>query len=144
MESTTPTAAEFEELLEFLPRFKEEGFKPTVGWEGDVTNEDGALTMPFPKCRREVHQFIEAVSKACWCPARYDMEQARRIVLSPDAIGRAGFDQLRAALTFCIRSERFCDGHVGAMIERGVLQALLRRLEKIHRGSTNASDPGSS
>jgi hypothetical protein len=34
-------------------------------------------------------------------------------------------------LTFCVRGERFSDGHCGEMIEKGYIRRLLERLNKI-------------
>ena len=34
-------------------------------------------------------------------------------------------------LTFCVRGERFCDGHWAAMIEGGQVRRLLERLKEI-------------
>ncbi|MFN8413162.1 MAG: DUF6508 domain-containing protein [Anaerolineales bacterium] len=35
-------------------------------------------------------------------------------------------------LTFCVRGERFSDGHWGAMIEEGYIRRLLERLIEIN------------
>jgi hypothetical protein len=32
-------------------------------------------------------------------------------------------------LTFCIRGERFCDGHVASVIESGKMKSILMRLK---------------
>ena len=34
-------------------------------------------------------------------------------------------------LTFCVRGERFCDGHWAAMIEGGQVRRLLERLAEL-------------
>jgi hypothetical protein len=34
-------------------------------------------------------------------------------------------------LTYCVRGERFCDGHLGGMIEKGHVQRILQRLREI-------------
>jgi hypothetical protein len=34
-------------------------------------------------------------------------------------------------LTFCLRGERFCDGHVASVIEAGKIKSILKRLKVI-------------
>jgi hypothetical protein len=43
----------------------------------------------------------------------------------------ASLEQIQTMLTFCIRGERFSDGHWGEMIERGYVRQLLERLNEI-------------
>lgn len=44
------------------------------------------------------------------------------------------FSDVLAILTACCRGERFCDGHWEKMLESGVVQAALRRLEALSGG----------
>ncbi|WP_445379740.1 DUF6508 domain-containing protein, partial [Pseudomonas syringae] len=43
-------------------------------------------------------------------------------------IAQANLADMQTLLTYCIRGERFCDGHHGAMIEKGYVLKILRRL----------------
>jgi hypothetical protein len=43
----------------------------------------------------------------------------------------ASLTQIQSVLTFCVRGERFSDGHWGAMIEKGYIRRLLERLNEI-------------
>jgi hypothetical protein len=43
----------------------------------------------------------------------------------------ADLTKIKTMLTFCVRGERFSDGHWGAMIEGGDVRRLLERLGKI-------------
>jgi hypothetical protein len=43
----------------------------------------------------------------------------------------ASLSQIKTMLTFCVRGERFSDGHWGAMIEQGYIRLLLERLNVI-------------
>ena len=45
--------------------------------------------------------------------------QAGQLLLSEDGVRNATLDQIKTMLTFCVRGERFSDGHWGAMIEPG-------------------------
>ena len=46
-------------------------------------------------------------------------------------IKAASLPQIKTMLTFCLRGERFSDGHWGAMIEQGYIRRLLERLNEI-------------
>ena len=43
----------------------------------------------------------------------------------------ASLAQIKTMLTFCVRGERFCDGHWGAMVSEGRIGAILHRLSKL-------------
>ncbi len=45
-----------------------------------------------------------------------------------DRIESASLDEVKTLLTYCVRGERFCDGHWGAVIESGLIPRLLERL----------------
>jgi hypothetical protein len=57
-----------------------------------------------------------------------------RHVLENDRVPYASFDKVKTVLTYCVRGERFGEGHWGAMIENGHLRRLLERLAEL--GST--------
>jgi hypothetical protein len=48
-----------------------------------------------------------------------------------DLIKSAFLSQIKTMLTFCVRDERFSDGHWGEMIEQGYIRRLLERLIEI-------------
>ena len=41
-------------------------------------------------------------------------------------------------LTFCVRGERFCDGHWGAMVREGRIGAILHRLQQLRGEAQDA------
>ena len=53
------------------------------------------------------------------------------MVYSDDAIAAASFAQIKTMLTYCVRLERFCDGHWAAMIRDGRIAAILQRLGQL-------------
>jgi hypothetical protein len=53
------------------------------------------------------------------------------MVESDEAIASATLAEVKTMLTFCVRGERFCDGHWGAVIGQGRIGAILRRLEQL-------------
>jgi len=46
-------------------------------------------------------------------------------------IRTASLSQIKTMLTFCLRGERFSDGHWAQMIEKGHIRRLLERLNEI-------------
>ena len=43
----------------------------------------------------------------------------------------ASLSEIKSMLTFCVRGERFSDGHWGEMIEKGYIRRVLERLNEI-------------
>ena len=50
---------------------------------------------------------------------------------SKQKITEASLQEIKFMLTFCLRGERFCDGHVASMIEAGKIASILKRLKVI-------------
>lgn len=127
--TNSPTPEQIDELLRFLPLFEEPGRAFIESWAGGETTEDGAITMPYPVYADDVHEFFRLAGQPCWSDYGYEPRHVWRMLQDDDFIGNASLDEVRTMLTYCVRGERFCDGHWGAMLESGRVQALLRRLE---------------
>lgn len=126
-----PTSRDIARLVAFLPHLCADGFVPVPRWRGGTTQQDGTITMPWPEYATEVVEFFEAASKDCWCDSAYDPEQAARMLQDHDLVKAATLEQVRTMLTYCVRGERFCDGHWEAMIESGHIRRLLQRLAEL-------------
>jgi hypothetical protein len=131
MKTPPPTAAEFERLLAFLPRLSAEGFAPIRRWGGGDKNANGAYVMPWPVYDEVVNELFEAAGQDCWMDFEYVPDQAGQLLLSEYGVRNATLDQLKTMLTYCVRGERFCDGHWGVMIEGGHVRRLLERLAEL-------------
>jgi len=57
--------------------------------------------------------------------------EAGRLLEDESFVRRASIDEIKTMLTYCVRSERFGEGHWGAIIESGHLRRLLERLAEI-------------
>lgn len=126
-----PTNAEFKELISYLPIFSEEGFEPIMEWSGGELLPGGARTFHWPIYREEVREFFSLAGKECWSDFKYAEKNVNALINKPGFIENADLDQLKTILTFCVRGERFCDGHWGSMIRQGVVQRLLVRLVEL-------------
>jgi hypothetical protein len=126
------TRKRIDELLRFLPQFgiPESGTEPE--WRGlDQQATDGVFTMPYPTYPPVIHEFFSLAGQDCWSDVGYDPSAAGELVHSDEAIASASLAQIKTMLTFCVRGERFCDGHWGAMVQEGRIGAILRRLHQL-------------
>lgn len=132
MKKTRPPALdEMESLIAYLPRLYAEGFVPIASWSGGEKQKDGSFTISYPNYNPVVEEFFRLVSSQGWLDYEYNPEQAYQMLKDDKAIRTASLAQIRTMLTFCVRGERFSDGHWGEMIEKGYIRRLLERLNEI-------------
>jgi len=125
-----PSLQEIETLTAFLPRLYAEGYSPVIKWNGGK-QKDGNFTMPYPDYDPLVEEFYRTVSGGGWLDYEYNPEQAYRMIQNENLIKTASLSQIKTMLTFCVRGERFSDGHWAEMIEKGYIRRLLERLNVI-------------
>lgn len=121
-----------DELLQFLPQFEHPSEKLDPEWHGQ-SNQGDVLTLPHPTYPPAVTEFFEMAGRSCWSDYGYDPAAAEKLIHSDTAIESASLAQIRTMITFCVRGERFCAGHWGAMIFEGRIVAILRRLQQLRR-----------
>lgn len=131
MKNQTPTLQEIEVLSSFLPRLYADGFTPVETWSGGEKLKDGSFTLPYPSYDPIVEEFFRHVSSDGWLDYEYDLEQAYQMLTDESFVKTASLAQIQTMLTFCVRGERFSDGHWGAMIEKGYIRQILERLNEI-------------
>jgi len=114
-------------VLRFLPIFTRSGYR-----YAELQTPEGQL--PYYAYSDEVMEFLQVV---------YDQQiifsfdwpqwqdEAERLCLNSQALDRADLLTLRKLLTTHVRKERFCEGHLAGMFERGHIVAVLRRLETL-------------
>ena len=130
MDMPMPTQAEVDELLAFLPVFSAPEYEPVRQWHGGPAGKPQSLT-PFPEYDDAVEAFIDAASKDCWKDRFYVSSGASRMLEEDGRIQGASLANIKSMLTFCVRGERFCDGHVGDIISKGYVMRILERLAEI-------------
>ena len=126
-----PTLQDIEALTAFLPRLYAEGFSPLLSWSGGEKLKDGSLTLPYPNYNPLVEEFFGHVSRDGWLDYEYNPEQAYQMLRDEQFVKTASLSQIKTMLTFCVRGERFSDGHWAAMIEEGYIRRVLERLNQI-------------
>jgi hypothetical protein len=129
--SRTPTMEEIETLTSYLPRLYADAFSPVDQWEGGEKLKDGSFTLPYPCYNPLVEEFFRHVSSDGWLDYNYNPEKAYEMMKDENAVKSASLPQIQTMLTFCVRGERFSDGHWGEMIEKGYIRKLLERLNEI-------------
>ena len=122
-----PTLQDIETLTAYLPRLYAEGFSPVLKWNGGK-QEDGTYTMPYPDYDPLVEEFYRAISGGDWLDYQYKPERAYEMLKDENFIKTASLSQIKTMLTFCVRGERFSDGHWAEMIEKGYIRRLMERL----------------
>src|SRR5680860_1346018 len=131
MKTRLPTPREINELVAFLPRLYAEEPTPIKSWGAGTKAQDGVFTMPWPEYVDVVEEFSQAAARECWCDYSYDPGEAGRMLEDHDVVRTADLSQIKTMLTYCLRGERFCDGHWGTMIEGGHVRRLLQRLSEL-------------
>ena len=122
--------AAIDELLALLPVFETKAFKPVDSWAGGESSP-GVLTFPYPIYGDEAENFIRLASHEFWIDYDYVPKTVGEWFEKPDFIEQASIADIKSMLTFIIRGERFCDGHIEGMIEAGHVLAVLHRLAVI-------------
>ena len=127
----TPDRAKVKELLAFLPGFTSPGRKFVLGDESTQSGDSSVFQIPHPVYPDDVIAFFMRIGMDPWFDPNYRMSQAELFAAEPDRIANASFAEVRALLNHCSRGERFCDGFWIKVLEDGVVQAALRRLETL-------------
>lgn len=131
MKTRIPTTAEIDKLLAFLPQLYAEGFQPVKRWLGGDRDANGNIVMPYPEYDEVVDKFFRSIAKDCWLDYEYNPEEAYHMLKDEEAIKAADLARIKTMLTFCLRGERFSDGHWEEMIKDGYIRRLLERLAVI-------------
>jgi hypothetical protein len=131
-----PTAGEVNALVRFLPGFAAPERRFIKEMKGGATDDEGVFVLPVPAYEDDVNTFFEILSKEPWIERNYLTERTTHLVAHPEEVRIANLDEVRAVLTHCCRGERFSDGHWNAMLTGGIVQAALRRLQKLFAPSS--------
>jgi len=125
------TLQEIEKLTAFLPQLYSESLSLVESWGGGEKQKDGSISLPYPNYHPVVEEFFHLVSSEGWLDHEYNPEQAYQMLKDEKLIKTASLPQIKTMLTFCVRGERFSEGHWAQMIEEGYIRRLLERLDEI-------------
>jgi ADP-ribosylglycohydrolase len=133
-----PTLAQIDALLRFLPLFDVPDRDFVERWAGGEKTESGATTVPYPIYPEDVLAFYQLAGQPCWSDDDYEPVKADQMLEDDALIRGATMSEVKTMLTYCVRGERFSDGHWAAMLRMGRIVALLKRL-RILRDRSNFS-----
>ncbi|MBU1878486.1 MAG: hypothetical protein KJ734_06005 [Chloroflexi bacterium] len=116
MAKDLPTPEQIDELVRFLPLLDAPAREFVVEWGGGQKTADGAIIMPYPIYADDVAEFYGVAGQPCWSDYEYEPRAAWRMLQDDEFIQRATVDEVKTMLTYCVRGERFCDGHCATML----------------------------
>jgi hypothetical protein len=128
-----PNLQQMQALVAFLPRLYADGFKPVIRWQGGDRGSDGAYRLPYPEYDPVVEEFFRMVAGGPWLDYGYIPDEAARMIRDDEFVKSASLAQIKSMLTFCLRGERFADGHWEEMIEGGYVRRILERVKELCR-----------
>jgi len=131
--TSTTTLTEIDQLTAYLPILYADGYEPIKEWHGGVKSKDGVIQLPYPDYDEAVIQFFRLASKDFWLDYQYNPQEAELTLTNEKAVASATLEEIKTLVTYCVRGERFCDGHWGAMIEQGYVRQILERLIVIRK-----------
>ena len=125
------TLEHMDELLAYLPVLEKPGRGFVKEWAGGVKTSAGDLTVPFPVYEDDVVEFFTLAGEPRWCDYDYDPGRTGELIKNPEVIKKASLELIKTMLTWCVRGERFTDGHWEQVLKKGWVQALLKRLREL-------------
>ena len=108
-----------------------EGFKTVVLCGDGKKTDKGVVVMSWPKYEEAVIQFFSAAARECWSDSNYTSKNIGAMICDPEKVACATLQEIKSMLTWCVRGERFCDGHWGEIIEGGQVRNILQRLKEL-------------
>ena len=127
------TLERIDRLLCFLPRF-DVPRRTYARWRGGEPAEDGAITTPYPGYEDDVLAFFMEAGQPWWSDYAYEPQRAWAMLQDDRLIASCSPEEFKTLLTYCVRGERFGDGHWAHLLQTGRIVALLRRLAELREG----------
>jgi hypothetical protein len=129
--SPLPTTEQIDRLLEYYPVLCTEGFEPFQPGSSSASIPSGGFFSSSLHYQPLVVEFFNLLAQECWLDHDYDPAEAYRVLTDPQQLKTADLAKLRSLFTWCLRGERFCEGHWGQVITSGMLREIMNRLREI-------------
>lgn len=128
MRKTQCLTDDIDALLTFRPALSEAATGDSLN--ASVTSGNGGIsvTTNYP---RALEDFFARLDISELHDFDYDPFAVKDRLDDPGHIPSATLDELRAVLTYMLRSERFCEGSWGKFLHDGMLMSALERLAAI-------------
>lgn len=125
-------------VLRFLPVFEKEDYE--FGQYTLTEFESGSSPFPFYDYRQTVIEFEQTLYEEGFI-IDFDwpkwQDEAKRLHCDREALEKADLETLQKLLTTHTRKDRFCEGHLAAMLREGHVAAILNRLKEIREEMTD-------
>ncbi|MGD8598561.1 MAG: DUF6508 domain-containing protein [Anaerolineae bacterium] len=136
------TRERIDRLLRFLPRF-DVPQRTYARWRGGEQTADGVITLPHPQYEEDVLDFFREAGQPWWSDWDYEPRAAWAMLQDDAFVAACSLAELKTMLTYCVRGERFSDGHWERMLQTGRVLALLRRLAVLRKELNPGDSPAS-
>jgi len=117
---------DIKELTNFLPLLYDENIELSKSPKKGTTDLWGGFYVYHPT----VNTFFELASQEHWKDYQYVDNFSDRMI-KPGEIEKASIYEIKTILTWCVRKERFQEGHWISVIEDNVINRILKRLYEI-------------
>ena len=104
-----------------LPKLKSR----KVNWKEPKKGEDGIIVMGFPLYDEEVKKWIDEFYKLKLSDYNY-LDNYKKY--KNKKIEELSLEETLSYITFIIRGERFCDGHIASFLENGTIEKLCNNI----------------
>ena len=127
MKNSLPTKKDIKELTDFIPLIYDENITLyKTNPDGDMLSGGYYIYHPY------VNTFFELASQPCWQDYDY-VDNFSEEMIEYNKIEQASMDEIKTILTWCVRIERFNEGHWISVIENKVAKRVLERLLSINK-----------
>jgi hypothetical protein len=136
-----PTRVAIDALLAYLPDFELAGFTPGA-WHQSRETDRGAPSLPSYEFGEAVTSFIATCYEHDWVTP-FDwpgwQEAGEQLTEDDIALGNTDTQTIRKLITLHVRKDRFCEGHLSNMFQRGHIVRLLHRLRDIRQAMASGA-----
>lgn len=102
------------------------------GWfVTDGSDYKQGLHFHYPIYSEQLEHFFSLISDQAWSLPDYDPVLIGERIGDASYIDTADWARLKGICTYCFRGEKFCDGHWGSLVEKGVIAVLVNRIAEI-------------
>jgi len=125
MKDSIPSKTDIKELTNFLPLLYDKNIKLCK------TDPNGdKLFGGFYVYHPSVNTFFELASQQHWQDYQY-VDNFSDQMIKPGKIENSSMNEIKTIITWCVRVERFAEGHWVGVIEKDIIKRLLKRLNNI-------------
>ena len=122
-----PTQEQIDKVTAYL-----ENFRDTEQEFMENKKDSRGLTLKNSyQYRQDVREFFALLNENEWDYLDYLSPEIRDYIKYPDKIQFATLKQIKGILTYCLKGERYVEGHRNVMLKRGVIQEALKRLKNL-------------